>query len=242
MAKLNYEEQIKKIGRAKTVLTFLCIVCIAIIALLLTELKTSIDENKMATEIPTAGLSKSVFDLQNSEYVGLKDDMETAGYLYNGHYAYDMYKDIKYAKEGSSSFYHINDGCIVGVTIVESADLKVTEENVLEVLSKDMAAAFGTSKLAIKLKEEGYRNGFSVKYYYFESTEGDVRYKGVVYVATCDEGYIAISGFGEGILKDVSKQCLGIYKTLHVPNEWKRNNELETVPSFINESGTAEVY
>lgn len=239
MTKLNYEEQIKKIGVIKSVLVFACIVCIAFICLLMTELKTAVDKEKAVTEIPTGGLSNSVFDLQNSEYDGLAGEMYTADFIFNGHYAYDMYEGTQSAKAGKTTFYHIKDNVVVGVSAIEMSGKD--DKKALEVLNNDMKEAFGTSPLKLSLKEEGYRNGFSVTYYYLETTMNNQKNRGVVYVATCDEGAILVSAFGDGVLKDAANSCLKIYTTIHVTAEWIANNEEETNPSFSNEEETTVI-
>ena len=188
---------------------------------------------KVTEEIATPGLSNSVFDSQNNEYES-ESGMPNTYYLYNGHYAYDM-NEAKVAVVGQTSFYEVSDFVTVGVTSI-NADV----EQPYEVLSKDVNDGFGIhGDISGKNQEKGYRNGWEVSYVRWNGTDSHTNYKGVAYVAKCEEGSFIVSAFSSQYdYGEIIGACLKVYDTVRVSDEWKANNEEETSEMFVSETAT----
>lgn len=186
---------------------------------------------KRTEEVVTPGLSNSVFDSQNNEYES-ESGMTNTYYLYNGHYAYDM-SNAKSAVVGNTTFYEVSEFATVGVTSI-NADSGQPDE----ILNKDINDGFGIhSNISSNAQEKGYRNGWDVSYMKWGGTDSNYKYKGVSYVAKCDEGVFVVSAFSSRYnYSDIVSICLKVYDSVRVSDEWKANNEVETSEMFVSET------
>lgn len=195
-----------------------------------------IEKNRIEKEsIPSSGLSQSIFDYQNNEYESSLDRYMQY-YIANGHYAYDMDESQK-ADVGNSSFFKVSDTITVGITFCKGAQ---NIDLLISTLSEDTKKAFGITSLQIDETIDGYRNGFASTYCVMSVTN-DKSIKMLAYILKIDEGYVIISGFSRmDSYNNIYVQCLKLYDSLHVPEEWNKNNQEETSEMFVPVDATTQ--
>lgn len=223
----------KKIKKLKFFVTLLGIITVFFIVTAIVALKLFIiEKNRIEKEsIPSSGLSQSIFDYQNNEYES-SVDRYMQYYIANGHYAYDMDESQK-ADVGNSSFFKVSDNITVGITFCKGQqDL----DSLINILGEDTEKAFGMSTLKLYESIDGYRNGFASTYCIL-NVEHNKNIKMLAYILKIDEGYVIISGFSTSdSYNNIYIQCLRLYDSLHIPEEWERNNIEETSKMFVPES------
>lgn len=225
------KKELKKIKRKAMVANILIVVLLTIILFSLSHIQNY--DNSKQEEYPTGGLSLSIFESQNNEYEP-NEELLLLYYLYNGHYVYDMY-DVQAAKVGNSSFYKVSPTITVGITSVGS---EFTQEP-MNVLEDDLLAGFEISSVSIVSSEDGYRNGWSAAYRVFDAVKHNDAVRCVAFIAKIEEGYFIISAFSsEETYESINNECIKIYDTVRVSEEWLENNAIETTEPFVTEETT----
>ena len=231
------EENKKKIKKLKAYIILLGICVVLCFTTAIVSVSIYVREKNYAEKesIPSSGLSRSIFDYQNSEYES-SEEREMRYYIANGHYAYDMDESQK-ADIGNSSFFKVTENINIGVTFLKGEQ---SMNNLIAALSTDVEKAFGITSLKYKDSMDGFRNGFASTYCVLNSTDNK-DLKMLAYCLKIDEGYIVISGFSTEVsYNDVCTQCLKLYDSLHIPEEWYNNNQEETSEMFVPMDATTE--
>ena len=228
----------KKLKKLKRKIYLICFFLICLIGIMCISVLKIMQTNKQikTSIIPNSGLSNSVFEKQNNEYETPSEDC-TQYYILNGHYSYDM-DFSKKADVGSSSFFDVSTQLKLGVTYTE-------ETEVLNILATDLKDGFGIDNLKIVKQESGYRNGWESVYYALNGTEEKTNtpVKCIAYTGKLDEGTFIVSAFSKELTyEQLVTSCRKIYDSIHIPDEWKKNNEIETTRLFETvESETASM-
>lgn len=203
------------------IIFFLIIFLIAVIASTY-ALVQRLNSNK-GDELPSGRLSQSIFEQQNNDAI-TPEGQYIEYYLYDNHYSYDV-SDSKQALKGNTYFYSFNNDedyadCTMGISEIRDINLDAS----VSAVNSDLNAGFSIGSLKILDKQHGYRNGWETDCLFMTDGKNNV----VSYFAKVEEGMFAVTAFGEIDFEDLIKDCLDVFDTFKVSDEWIAEHESTT--------------